>query len=246
MHFRKQDWIAIGLDFIIVVVGIFVGLQVSQWNDDRQDRVLEQQYLQSLKSDFESDIDELDDAIERARSRAQLFRSIQSAIAAQHVGGDPNDFIWAVFNTNLLNYPVYTRTTINDLLSTGNLQLVQDNELKKAIADYYADIEYKEQWTTNWRDMQIAMEHTHPDLLEFRIREAGQLRYIGGPEWVTEPFEFDSQTAEDVLQKIIGHPFAKGQIENMTRIQDSHYRNLTLVRQNAVALVNSLDVLAKP
>jgi hypothetical protein len=34
-HFKKQEWTAIGLDFLIVVVGVFVGLQVSNWNEGR-------------------------------------------------------------------------------------------------------------------------------------------------------------------------------------------------------------------
>jgi len=28
-HFRKQEWTAIGIDFLIVVVGVFMGIQVS-------------------------------------------------------------------------------------------------------------------------------------------------------------------------------------------------------------------------
>jgi hypothetical protein len=34
-HFRNQEWTAIFLDFVIVVVGVIVGLQVSNWNDVR-------------------------------------------------------------------------------------------------------------------------------------------------------------------------------------------------------------------
>jgi len=31
-HFRKQEWTAIFLDFVIVVAGVFIGIQVSNWN----------------------------------------------------------------------------------------------------------------------------------------------------------------------------------------------------------------------
>ena len=205
MHFRKQDWIAIGLDFIIVVVGIFVGLQVSQWNDHRQERVLEQQYLQSLKSDFESDIEKLDKAIALAEERAILFRKIISAVDSENIDGDPNEFIWAVYSTNLLNFPSYARATINDLMSTGNLRLIRDRELKAEIAVYYTDIEYREQWIPTWRDMQIMIERIFPALLDFRIREAGHNKYSPGVPWITETFDFDADTANDVLQKIINH-----------------------------------------
>lgn len=44
-HFRKQEWTAIGIDFVIVVVGVFVGIQVSNWNAARLDEVKAQAYV---------------------------------------------------------------------------------------------------------------------------------------------------------------------------------------------------------
>ena len=34
-HFRKQEWTAIAIDFVIVVVGVFLATQVTNWNDAR-------------------------------------------------------------------------------------------------------------------------------------------------------------------------------------------------------------------
>jgi len=237
---RKQSWLTVVLELVVVVVGIFLGLQVDSWNDARKDRVLEQQYVASLKADFQADIQELDEAIALAKSRALLDRLIISTIDKGRVEGDPNEFIWAVYSSFLLNYPSYTRATINDLLSTGNLQLLQDANLKAAVAEYYTDIEYREQWKTNWREMQIALEHTMPHLLDFHVVEAGSLRYSGGPDWITKEFQFDSSVAEQVLRRIIEHPKAKGQIENMTRIQDTMYLILIATKEHAVALAESL------
>lgn len=31
-HLRKQEWTAIGINFLIVVIGVFVATQVSNWN----------------------------------------------------------------------------------------------------------------------------------------------------------------------------------------------------------------------
>ncbi len=237
---RKQSWLTLVLELVVVMVGIFLGLQVDSWNDARKDRVLEQQYLASLKADFQADIEELDGAIALAESRAQLGRLLISSIDKGRVEGDPNEFIWAVYSSFLLNYPSYTRATINDLLSTGNLQLLQDANLKAAVAEYYTDIEYREQWKINWREAQIDMERTLPHLLDFDVREAGLLRYNGGPDWITKEFQFDSPVAEQVLRRIIEHPQAKGQIENMTRVQDTMYLILTAIKKRAVALVELL------
>ena len=34
-HVRDQNWFAVFLDFVIVVVGVFIGLQVANWNEAR-------------------------------------------------------------------------------------------------------------------------------------------------------------------------------------------------------------------
>lgn len=47
-HFRKQEWTAIALDFVIVVVGVFVGIQVSNWNEERRTRMVEHDLLNRL------------------------------------------------------------------------------------------------------------------------------------------------------------------------------------------------------
>ena len=37
-HVKTQNWFAVGLDFVIVVVGVFIGIQVSNWNEARGDQ----------------------------------------------------------------------------------------------------------------------------------------------------------------------------------------------------------------
>jgi hypothetical protein len=36
-HAVKQNWTAIAIDFLIVVLGVFVGIQVSNWDSNRLD-----------------------------------------------------------------------------------------------------------------------------------------------------------------------------------------------------------------
>lgn len=37
-HVNSQNWTAVALDFLIVVVGVFVGIQLGNWNDARLDQ----------------------------------------------------------------------------------------------------------------------------------------------------------------------------------------------------------------
>ncbi|MCM2313369.1 MAG: hypothetical protein NDI84_18420, partial [Steroidobacteraceae bacterium] len=49
---RKQDWLAVAIEFLIVVAGIFVGLQVTDWNERRQLRARELNYLERMAEDL--------------------------------------------------------------------------------------------------------------------------------------------------------------------------------------------------
>jgi len=47
-HFRKQEWTAIAIDFVIVVMGVFIGIQVANWNAARAERADERVLLGRL------------------------------------------------------------------------------------------------------------------------------------------------------------------------------------------------------
>ncbi len=78
-HFRKQEWTAIGIDFVIVVVGVFVGLQVSNWNEERTAAVRREQIVATLVADLR------DSQVARARFETEIEAGLtnwQSAVAA--------------------------------------------------------------------------------------------------------------------------------------------------------------------
>ena len=47
-HVKSQYWFAAFIDFLIVVVGILIALQITNWNEVRSDRQRDAQYLESL------------------------------------------------------------------------------------------------------------------------------------------------------------------------------------------------------
>lgn len=50
----EQKWTSAILELLIVIVGIFIGLQVDGWNEDRKDRIEEQIVLERLAADLEA------------------------------------------------------------------------------------------------------------------------------------------------------------------------------------------------
>jgi hypothetical protein len=53
-HVKAQNWFAVAIDFVIVVIGVFIGIQVSNWNEARADRNREQVLIERVAADFEA------------------------------------------------------------------------------------------------------------------------------------------------------------------------------------------------
>src|SRR4051812_40063961 len=50
-HVKKEHWTAIAIDFVVVILGVFIGLQANNWNEARNDRTRERTYLERLRAD---------------------------------------------------------------------------------------------------------------------------------------------------------------------------------------------------
>lgn len=51
-HLRRQDWVAVAIEFVIVVLGVFVATQVSNWNEEREARARAEVYGARLSDDL--------------------------------------------------------------------------------------------------------------------------------------------------------------------------------------------------
>lgn len=65
-HVNSQNWIGVFLDFVIVVLGVFIGIQVANWNAEQVDLRASERLLLRLEQDFgelRDDLESLDAAI---------------------------------------------------------------------------------------------------------------------------------------------------------------------------------------
>ena len=55
-NFRKQDWTAVVVELVVVVAGVFIGLQASNWNAARADASLGRDFVKRLTSDLDQNL----------------------------------------------------------------------------------------------------------------------------------------------------------------------------------------------
>ena len=53
---KEQNWAAIWIEFILLVAGVFLGIQVANWNATRVDEVRAKAYLERIKDNLNTDL----------------------------------------------------------------------------------------------------------------------------------------------------------------------------------------------
>ena len=142
-HVNDQNWFAVFLDFFIVVVGVFVGIQVSNWNDARTERQQERAFLSALKSDVVQSSLDLTSFIDSVENGHENLRQLAEFVDGQHDDLSTNE-IDAYILYGLFTLPRYSPTdgTYNELLNSGRLGLIDDAELRANLQDLANEIEF--------------------------------------------------------------------------------------------------------
>ena len=138
---KTQNWWAIAIDFLIVVIGVFVGLQAQEWNRQRLDRIKEQTYLDRLASDFARIDDQLRSSIGGYERSLEAIGFVSHTLAAQTRREAASDVDATAFKEALINLtwnalPVGRSATFVELISSGELGLLRDEELRSALIAY--------------------------------------------------------------------------------------------------------------
>ncbi|PHS21090.1 MAG: hypothetical protein COA84_16105 [Robiginitomaculum sp.] len=153
-HFRHQEWAAIFLDFLIVVVGVFVGLQVNNWNAARGERAEEVYYLKALAGDAKASIAEVTEQVTFLEKQAAAQRRLVrfSDGAEQDLTTPELD---ALVQVGL--YELYTvsprQVTFEELKSSGKLPLLKSSALRTKLQEVDAQIAKVKQWESDIAQM---------------------------------------------------------------------------------------------
>ncbi len=140
-HFRKQEWTAIAIDFVIVVVGVFVGVQVNGWVGDGVDRRREHGYLIALRDDFAVISSELDgDAAEFASIADNMkFLIEQSRLPAPDAPREALNAAIALL-IRMEGTPMVSGT-YEAITGSGDLEIIRSKKVKDALTAFFGRAE---------------------------------------------------------------------------------------------------------
>ena len=128
-HVRKQEWTAIWIDLVIVVVGVFIGLQVSNWNEDRATARRGQVFTERLRSDLREESRLYEALIAYYGDVAANKRRTLDALTGREALSD-EPLLIAAYRATQYRATVRLRSTFDELVSRGELGLVKDPALR--------------------------------------------------------------------------------------------------------------------
>jgi hypothetical protein len=230
-------------ELVIVVVGVFIALAADGWRQERADRSTELEYINRLIDDLTADRAAIENIQVQTEARADYAQAILAIYESGQSLLAPTDLVRAVEFGNYFSYPSYSTTTIDDLMSTGNLRLIRSTEAKDALNRYYSTIDWIEQFSGLFRDTQSELSLLMPELLGLQTRYAlfgeGYTRSCGPTlscdedvPWAMELL-VSQEEADAVVERLLSNPEARVLYAGMARIQGAHYANLANILELA-------------
>ncbi len=159
-NLREQNWTAICIEFVLLVLGVYLGLQAQDWSKQRADRESELQIVQDLLADLNLD----------RSNYASAMATDESAIGAAKMslaeaGLPPIAFDRAISRTNLANYaldlsklpsfpddrrdimwtdvvtgffPIPSTVTYDAVVGAGDLKVIGNRDIVRELQAYHA------------------------------------------------------------------------------------------------------------
>ncbi|MEQ8557376.1 MAG: hypothetical protein RIB03_03580 [Henriciella sp.] len=190
---RKQDWFTVVIETLIVVFGVFLGLQVQQWALDRDRRDSESAYLVRLHEETVQ--------LVAMRARYDQSRTTFSAdlVAAVRVLQDTSDSLDlssaqcdAIAGSSHTTVPPADLPTITELLSTGRLGQVSSQALRTGILNLTQDAASARDLIQLISEENQNLGRTFPDLMRHNL---GAPAFVEDDYWLSPDCDTDGMRA---------------------------------------------------
>ncbi len=136
-NLRSQNLTAIGLDLAIVVLGIFLGLQVSQWYEQQREIGLGNSVLQRLEGEFEAISAEARAAFRFHQEQAVALEVVRQSVIDGKLDLDQEtQFLGGLRDAMSYDLGPSRSGTYIEILSSGQFRLVRDPDLRSALNTY--------------------------------------------------------------------------------------------------------------
>ncbi|MFT3896426.1 MAG: hypothetical protein QM719_01800 [Thermomonas sp.] len=137
---KEQNWTAILVEFVLLVLGVFLGIQASNWNAQREEDAKARAYLARIRTNLDADATSI--------HRREVFwtqvigygkQAIRYAETGEKVDGSAWKTVLAFYQASQLWQWVTSDSTYQEMRSGGELGLIRDQRLRDGLSQYYLE-----------------------------------------------------------------------------------------------------------
>lgn len=202
-HVKTQNWTAIVIDFFIVVVGVFIGIQVSNWNASLEDRKQEREYLERLYVDLNESVDLLTARYDMLKVWQTNGEQALAAIMNEKPEGVPERSGFYMQTSTRIAPGIAQMATIQEIISSGGIRLFRNPQIRIELSR----LDSKFTSLSQLNNILVDYASSVAPVIQTRLTPG-----IEGTESNDITYEFDELVADNEFQNAMG--FALGLQEN--------------------------------
>ncbi|WP_100259604.1 hypothetical protein [Qipengyuania seohaensis] len=166
-HLRDQNWFALVAEFLIVVSGVFLGLQAANWKEARQEREDEAKILTRLQAETGTLLEAVRQERAGLQARADLYVQAQDVI---YTSANPRELTPEECNvfaaSHIHRLAADQLPIVEELLATGRFDRLKDESVKSQLRRY---ILFRDRERANHEERTnelFRLYSRHPDAIE--------------------------------------------------------------------------------
>lgn len=238
-HVKGQNWFAVALDFFIVVVGILIAFQITNWSEGQRESALERQYLERLRDDMAISAKQGQESLSAVEGKiadqAILLNALETCTLNDQTRQDVVD---AIVRTGQFEPPSLVRGVIDELQSTGRINIISNIDLRRELTDVI-DEQRKRTDVLGYIVERASAQIAYIDARRvFMLPEGEKYTADLNPEWVS--FDFPA-LCEDPL-----YAGAVSSVHFFTSVTANHLADMnTLIEALLSSLEKELGITAE-
>lgn len=134
---KKINWLYYIIELAVVFIGVTAGFIMNNWREDAVENKIERQYIESFNNAVLIDKDNLDSLILHSQTKIDNLLNIikQTEVINKPLTEDLAQKI--VMEIMYIEWMSPANDTYEDIINSGNLNIISDYNLKEKISSYY-------------------------------------------------------------------------------------------------------------
>lgn len=191
-HVKDQNWFAVALDFFIVVVGVFIGIQVANWNEVKSNKAGLVGSLERLDKEVSRNIDLIEKVLVYYREGANDMSQGRAALDSCDASAEGQAaLVRLMFDFVEDVQPNFVTVALDQLANEARYQDLLTPQFQQDFGTYAGRLqEEHEQLTSHYDNMWTYHVNYHPSVTAvFPTDPDGSDAYQGWAFKLDKPFE---------------------------------------------------------